>query len=264
VSPKQGFWIRNGAPHDPNETLELAVAAEAAGWDGVFVSDAVQESHTEPFTLLAAVAARTEKLTLGTWVTPLVARDVVHVARSAANVDQLSGGRLLLGFGLGNATEHDGLGIERKQLGSRYDAALTVLDGLLRGDTVTRHDEWFDLDDVQLNVRPKQEPRPPILLGGTWPATSPVDRAAQWDGYMPFWPGLAEGRDDSIEEGAREDELRELLAYYHEQGGDGVVVLPRLSRYGSEYDELCDLMGAEWLLTCDPLDVEGVRAGPPG
>ncbi|WP_410345132.1 LLM class flavin-dependent oxidoreductase, partial [Thioalkalivibrio sp.] len=42
---------------------------------------------------------------LGTWVTPLVARDVVHVARSAANVDQLSGGRLLLGFGLGNATE---------------------------------------------------------------------------------------------------------------------------------------------------------------
>ena len=41
VSPKHGVWIRNGAPHDPNETLELAVAAEAAGWDGVFVSDAV-------------------------------------------------------------------------------------------------------------------------------------------------------------------------------------------------------------------------------
>jgi alkanesulfonate monooxygenase SsuD/methylene tetrahydromethanopterin reductase-like flavin-dependent oxidoreductase (luciferase family) len=264
VAPKHGVWIRNGAPHDPTETLELAVAAEAAGWDGVFVSDAVQESHTEPFTLLAAVAARTEKVTLGTWVTPLVARDVVHVARSAANVDQLSGGRLLLGFGLGNATEHDGLGIERKQLGSRYDAALAVLDGLLRGDSVTRHDEWFALDAVQLNVRPEQEPRPPILLGGTWPATSPVDRAARWDGYMPYWPGLAEGLDDSIEEGAREGELHELLAYYREQGGDGVVVLPKMSRYGSEYDELCEQLGADWLLTCDPLDVEAVRAGPPG
>lgn len=264
MSPKQGFWIRNGAPHAPAEALELAVAAEAAGWDGVFVSDAVQESHTEPFTLLAAVAARTAKVTLGTWVTPLVARDVVHVARSAANVDQLSGGRLLLGFGLGNATEHDGLGIERTHLGPRYDAALAVLDSLLRGDTVTRHDAWFDLDGVQLNVRPEQQPRPPILLGGMWPAASPVDRAARWDGCMPTWPGLAEGRDERIEEGARARELQELLAYYREQGGDGVVVLPRVSRFGSGYDELCTQLGADWLLTCDPLDLDAVRAGPPG
>lgn len=177
MSPKHGLWIRNGAPHDPTETLELAVAAEAAGWDGVFVSDAVQESHTEPFTLLAAVAARTTTVALGTWVTPLVARDVVHVARSAANVDRLSGGRLVLGFGLGNATEHDGLGIGRT---------------------------------------------------------------------------------------ARERELQELLPYYREQGGDGVVMLPRLSRFGSDYDELCTQLGADWLLTCDPPDLEAVRAGPPG
>jgi hypothetical protein len=81
---------------------------------------------------------------------------------------------------------------------------------------------------------------------------------------MPYWPGLAEGRDDSVEEGARAGELRELLAYYREQGGDGVVVLPRMSRYGSEYDELCEQVGADWLLTCDPLDLEAVRAGPPG
>lgn len=128
---------------------------------------------------------------------------------------------------------------------------------------VSRHDEWFNLDDVQLNVRPEQQPRPPILLGGMWPATSPVDRAVRWDGYVPYWPGLGEGRDDSIEEGARERELRELLAYYHEQGGDGIVLLPRLSRFGSEYDELCAQLGADWLLTCDPLDVEAVRAGPP-
>lgn len=258
-SPKHGFWIRNGQVHDPRATLELAVAAEGAGWDGVFVSDAVQEAHTEPFTLLAAIAARTERITLGTWLTPLVARDVVHVARSVANVDQLSGGRLLPGFGLGNPTEHDGLGIRRERLGARYDAALEVLDGLLRGEAVTRHDDWFDLEEVQLNVRPAQDPRPPFLLGGTWPATAPVDRAARWDGYLPEWAGMY----PDSEEGALEDELRALIAYYRDQGGDGIVLVPRLARYGSDYDQLCSELDVDWLLTCDPLDVDGLRAGPP-
>lgn len=262
-SAKHAFWIRNGAEHDPVSTLELAVAADEAGWDGVVVSDAVTEAHTEPFTLLAAIAARTEHVTLGTWVTPLIARDVVHVARSVANVDQLSDGRVLLGFGLGNQVEHDALGVERDRLGDHYDAALEVLDALLRGEEVTRHDDWFDLEAVRLNVQPVQDPRPPILLGCNWPARAPLRRAARWDGTLPFWPGLGEGRDDTIEEGANERELRELVATYRDAGGDGTVVLPRLARLGSDYDDLAAELGAEWLVTCDPLDLEGVRAGPP-
>ena len=259
ASIRHGFWIRNGAEHDAATTLELGVAAEEAGWDGVFVSDAVQESHTEPFTLLAAIAARTQQMTLGTWVTPLIARDVVHVARSAMNVDQISDGRLLLGFGLGNATEHDALGVERSRLGARYDAALEVLDRLLRGEAVTRHDDWFDLEEVQLNGRPVQDPRPPILLGGTWPATAPVDRAIRFDGYLPEWAGMY----PDAEDGALETGLRELVAYYRSQGGDGTILVPRLSRYGSDYDELCTELDVDWVLTCDPLDLDGVRAGPP-
>lgn len=260
---KHGFWIRNGTEIDPVTTLELAVAAEEAGWDGVFVSDAVMESHTEPFTLLAAIAARTDGVTLGTWVTPLVARDVVGVARGVANVDQLSGGRVLLGLGLGNAVEHDGLGIERSRLGEHYDAALEVLDALLRGETVTRHDDWFDLEEVQLNVAPVQEPRPPILLASSWPAAAPLRRAARWDGTLPFWPGLSEGRDDSIAAGSNERELRELLGIYRDAGGNGLVVLPRLSHLAPAHDELCAELGADWLVTCDPLDLDGVRQGPP-
>lgn len=254
-----GFWIRNGPVHDPRGVLDLAVAAEAGGWDGVFVSDAVQEDHTEPFTLLAAAAARTETIALGTWVTPLVARDVVHVARSAANVDQLSHGRLLLGFGLGNPTEHDALGVSRERLGARYDAALEVLDTLLRGGTVTRHDEWFDLEEVRLNVRPAQSPRPPVLLGGSWPARAPVERAARWDGYLPEWPGLAADAAD----GQREDELRALLGYYRDAGGKGTVLVPGLQRFGPDHARLCEELGVTWLLHCDPLDAEAVRAGPP-
>lgn len=255
---RHGFWIRNGPVHDPGAVVDLAVAAEAGGWDGVFVSDAVQESHTEPFTLLAAIAARTERLVLGTWLTPLIARDVVHVARSIANVDQLSGGRVLPGFGLGNPSEHNGLGVERDRLGGRYDAALEVLDGLLRGATVSRHDEWFELHEVQLNVMPVQSPRPPFLLGGSWPATAPVERAARWEGYLPEWPGLYADDDEALER-----ELRELVAYYRAQGGDGIVVVPRQGRYGESYDALCAELGVDWQLACDDLDADALRAGPP-
>lgn len=262
--PKHAFWIRNGVEHDPVATLELAVAADEAGWDGVFVSDAVQEAHTEPFTQLAAIAARTTRITLGTWVTPLIARDVVHVARSAANVDRLSDGRLLLGFGLGNQVEHDGLGVSRERLGAHFDAALEVLDGLLRGEAVTRHDDWYDLEEVSLNVRPVQEPRPPVLVAAMLPATAGLSRAARWDGVMPFWPGTGEGRDPEVAEGANERELRELLGSYREQAEPGgIVVAPRLERFGAAYDDLCAELGVDWLLSCDPLDVDGVRAGPP-
>lgn len=260
---QHAFWIRNGTEHEPGAVVELAVAAEEAGWDGVFVSDAVQEGYTEPWTLLAAIAARTQRLTLGTWVTPLVARDVVGVARAVANVDQLSQGRVLVGLGLGNQVEHDALGVPRDALGARYDAALEVLDALLRGEVVTRSDTWFDLTAVQLNVRCVQDPRPPLLLGCNWPAAAPLRRAARWDGTLPFWPGIGEGRDESIAPGTSQRELRELMDVYRDAGGDGVVVLPRLDRLGTAHDQLCDEVGATWLLTLDPLDVDAVRAGPP-
>jgi alkanesulfonate monooxygenase SsuD/methylene tetrahydromethanopterin reductase-like flavin-dependent oxidoreductase (luciferase family) len=261
VAPKHAFWIRNGQ-HGPDRVLELAVEAEAAGWDGVFLSDAVMEGHTEPFTQLAAIAARTQSITLGTWVVPLVARDVVAVARGAAVVDALSGGRLLLGLGLGNTVEHDALGVRRRggPLGAGYDAALEVLAALLEGETVTRHDDWFDLAGVALNARPVRQPRPPMLLAAAWPATRPVERAARWDGCMPVWPAVYAAADD---EGALESELRELLAHYRGEGVDGVVVVPRFARFGSTYDELLVELGVDWALTCDDLDLDAVRAGPP-
>lgn len=261
---QQGFWIRNASVHDPRASIELAVAAEEGGWDGVFVSDAVMEGHNEPFTLLAAMAAATETVSLGTWVTPLIARDVVHVARSVANVDQLSGGRVMVGVGIGNAVEHDGLGVSRERMGAHYDAALEVLGALLEGQTVSRHDEWFDLEQVTLNVRPLQDPRPPIFTACASLAEVPMRRAARWEGTMPYWPGLSEGSDDSVAEGARDRELRELVRVYRDAGGDGDILVPRLERLGPEgYDELCRDLGVTWQLSVDPLDVEGVRAGPP-
>ena len=259
---RHGFWIRNGMAHEPGASLALAEAAEAGGWDGVFVSDAVMEDHDEPFVLLAAMAARTERITLGTWVVPLVARDVVAVARAAAGVDQLSDGRLVLGIGMGNEVEHRGLGVARDGLGARHEAALDLLDRLLRGADVTVHDADHDLDGVALRTRPARSPRPPIMLAATWPNRAGTRRAARWDGFMPQWPGLGEGVDPDVAEGARIAELEALLGCYRDAGGDGPVAVPRTERFGAEYDRRCEELGVDWLLTCDSLDEAALRAGP--
>ena len=135
---------------------------------------------------------------------------------------------------------------------------LTVVKGM--ADTLVKYgDRLDDLDGVSLNVRPVQQPRPPILLGGSWPARAPVERAARWDGYLPEWPGMY----PDAEDGALADELRALHGAYRELGGDGIVLVPRLARYGPDYDELCGELGVHWVLTCDPLDAAGVAAGPP-
>ena len=260
---RHGFWIRNGLEHGPEACVALAEAAEAGGWDGVFVSDAVMEDHDEPLVLLAAMAARTDRIALGTWVLPLVARDVVAVARVAAGVDQLSGGRLVLGIGMGNEVEHRGLGVPRRELGAQHETALDLLDRLLCGQEVSVHDPGHDLDRVSLRTRPVQSPRPPIMLAATWPNRTGTRRAARWDGFMPQWPGLREGADPDVAEGARIAQLEALVGCYRDCGGDGPILVPRVGRFGTDYDRRCEELGVDWLLACDPLDAAALRSGPP-
>lgn len=96
---------------DPRFLVELAELAESAGWDGLFLEDYVcyQGDPSAPtcntWVALAAIAVRTERIRLGTEVTPLTRRRPWNVAREAAGVDQLSGGRMILGVGLGHTGE---------------------------------------------------------------------------------------------------------------------------------------------------------------
>lgn len=264
---RRGFWIRNGLVHDPAAVVAHAVAAEEGGWDGVFVSDAVAESHTEPFTHLAAVAGATHRVVLGTWVTPLVCRDVLTVARQAAVVDRLSAGRLLLGIGLGNPVEHAATGVVEtgRVLAERHETALRLLDELLRGETVTHHGTWARLDGVVLEPRPVQVPRPPMFLAASWPARRPLRRAAAWDGVMPQWDELwAEHEVDDVE-GPREAVLRELVAAYREFAGEGCTVLvPTARAFGAVYERVVQELAIDWVLTMDDLTPDELRAGPPG
>jgi alkanesulfonate monooxygenase SsuD/methylene tetrahydromethanopterin reductase-like flavin-dependent oxidoreductase (luciferase family) len=106
---RYGLCLPNGgACADARTLAELAHLAEEAGWDGVFLEDYIvwqghQDAPTyDPWVALAAMALRTEKIRLGTQVTPLSRRRPWKVARETVTLDHLSNGRLILGVGLGD------------------------------------------------------------------------------------------------------------------------------------------------------------------
>jgi alkanesulfonate monooxygenase SsuD/methylene tetrahydromethanopterin reductase-like flavin-dependent oxidoreductase (luciferase family) len=176
---------------DPAVLVDMAVEAELAGWDGVLLWDHLVwhkeppvEVH-DPWVLLGAMAVRTERVVLGTLVTPLARRRPWIVAKHVASLDHLSGGRAVLGVGLGEPGEGDfadfGDPGDRRERAAVVDEALPLIDGLLRGTPVHHHGARFDVE-AQLHPGPVQRPRPPIWVAAISPYRRPLARALQWDG----------------------------------------------------------------------------------
>ncbi len=135
-----GLNVMNSWP--PEFTIKLAAEAEGQGWDGLFIWDHISLNDDtplhDPWVLLGAVASSTKRLTLGTLVTPLARRRPQVVARQAVTLDHLSGGRVVLGVGLGeNRWEFEAFGEEpsARVRGEKMDQALEVIRGLWRGGT---------------------------------------------------------------------------------------------------------------------------------
>jgi alkanesulfonate monooxygenase SsuD/methylene tetrahydromethanopterin reductase-like flavin-dependent oxidoreductase (luciferase family) len=178
---------------DAATLVALAVEAEQAGWDGVFLWDHLvllpgQLDVHDPWVLLGAMAARTERILLGTLVTPLARRRPWVVAKHLTTLDHLSGGRAVLGVGLGEPPHDDfeafgdpGATAERA---SRLDDGLALLDGLLRGPVEHRGPHYEVTTD--LRPRPVQQPRPPIWVAAIAPHRRPLARARRWDGVVPL------------------------------------------------------------------------------
>jgi alkanesulfonate monooxygenase SsuD/methylene tetrahydromethanopterin reductase-like flavin-dependent oxidoreductase (luciferase family) len=186
---------------DPRFLLELAERAEPAGWDGIFLEDYVvfqgdrRAPTTNTWTALAAMAVRTERVALGVTVTPLARRRPWSVAREAAAVDQLSGGRMILGVGLGDTGEHvvadasfTAFGEERepRRRAQMLDEALEIISGLWTGEPFSFKGEHYSVDDVTFAPLPVQRPRIPIWVGGGFPLPGPTRRAARWDGACMY------------------------------------------------------------------------------
>ncbi len=138
--------------------------------------------------LLGAVAQVTRSVRLGTLVTPLSRRRPHVVAKQLTTLDHLSGGRAVLGVGLGEPVDRDfadlGEETDRRVRASMLDEALTVIDGLLRGPVDVRGEHYSVRADVR--PRPVQRPRPPIWVAGVVPNRRPLARARRWDGVVPI------------------------------------------------------------------------------
>jgi alkanesulfonate monooxygenase SsuD/methylene tetrahydromethanopterin reductase-like flavin-dependent oxidoreductase (luciferase family) len=177
--------------------VRLARDAEAAGWDGFFIWDVFGGDAQAPtpvvdsWIALAAIAATTERIRIGPMVTPLPRRRPWKLAREAVSLDHLSGGRLILGVGIGHQpSEFSRFGEEAdaRVRGRMLDEGLEVLTGLWSGEPFSFSGEHYQVERALLLPRPLQQPRIPIWVGGTWPRKPPFRRSARWDGVFPTSP----------------------------------------------------------------------------
>jgi len=182
----------------PATIVTMAQDAEAAGWDAVFLWDHLQWSTEsrpdvhDPWVLLGAIAQVTERVRIGTLVTPLTRRRVHVVAKHLLTLDHLSGGRVTFGVGLGEPAVGDfgafGDESDPKVRGTMLDESLLVLDQLLRGGHVD-HEGPHVTARAWLRPGPVQLPRPPIWVAGVVPNQRPLRRARTWEGVVPIGRG---------------------------------------------------------------------------
>ena len=171
----------------PEVQLDLAEAAEQAGWDGVFVWEAAY--GVDAWCLLSAMAMRTKRIRLGTMLTPLPWRRPWKVASQVATLDQLSDGRAILGVGLGAVDT--GLGQtgeieDRRQRAELLDDGIGMIQAMWSGDLSYqgRH-HTIDLSErVDLaSFRPVQTRRP-IWVVGRYPSAKSMARVLRCDGWI--------------------------------------------------------------------------------
>jgi alkanesulfonate monooxygenase SsuD/methylene tetrahydromethanopterin reductase-like flavin-dependent oxidoreductase (luciferase family) len=204
---------------DPHLLVDLAVAAESAGWDGFFLWDHLIAGPgipvTDPWVAMAAIAVRTQRIRFGPMVTALARRRMPKLARESVALDHLSDGRLTLGVGLGSGdgSEFSALGDEgdRRRRGEILDESLAVLARLWSGEPCD-----FKGDHLRISAPPflplaLQRPRIPVWVAGLWPNRKPMRRAAAWDGAFPI-----DRRGDLSRQLSMAD-MADAIAYVREQ-----------------------------------------------
>jgi probable F420-dependent oxidoreductase len=163
------FGVQAGVIADRGAWLDLAVKAEALGFDALYVADHAGVTAS-PFVALSAAAAVTSTLRLGTYVVNCGIRDPLTLASDAATLDTLAGGRSILGLGAGHTP------VEWTMTGRAYPPAaarvarlaevVAVVTALLRGKVVTSHGRYVNLDDAFLLAPRPAQARLPLLIGG--------------------------------------------------------------------------------------------------
>ena len=173
--PTRGVLVYagSGGPR-VEQTWQMAETAERAGYDSVWVGDSItSKPRMEPLTAMAAVAARTSRVKIGTAVLLNALRHPVHLAHAAATIDNISGGRTILGLGAGRGNnqmfvaEHAAVGVPITERAARMEESIRVMRALWTGESVSSDGEFYPLEDVELEPRPVQ-PSIPLWISSNW------------------------------------------------------------------------------------------------
>ena len=237
-------------PHaDAREFAEIAALGERHGWDGVFTWEAVFGVHA--WATLAAAAMVTERIRLGTLLSPVARWRPWDLASAVGTVDRLSGGRVTMSVGLGavhdgwTAFEPDeGRSVRAQKLGE----CLAIYDGLLRGQPFGYEGQYFSVRPTEflLPAPPVQRPHPPVWVVGAWvpgrDRQPSLDRAARWEGLLP---GVIEA--DGQRHVRSLDELAEIIGLVRQRR-------EALGRGAEPYDVVLEADNTGEFVQLDPPD----------
>lgn len=192
---KFSAWLNTASKWE--DIVGVAQHVEQAGYDGIWVADHFMPNQDdtsgptgEAWTILAGLAQATSKARLGTMVTGNTYRHPAVLAKQAAQVDIISGGRLVFGLGAGwQENEHAAYDIPFYTVGERLrrlDEAAQIIRSLFANDLTTFEGRYYTIKDAPLAPKPVQRPGPPLLIGGGGEKVT-LRIAAQWADEWNVW-----------------------------------------------------------------------------
>jgi probable F420-dependent oxidoreductase len=186
----QGSGQLVGGSPDPGVFREIAVRAEELGFDSIWAGDHI--SYRNPIldivVALTTFAAVTRKITLGAGIVLLPLRHPSVVAKEFASLDYASGGRTILGVGVGgeSGADFDAVGVSARERGARTDDSMQALRALFRDSPASHQGRFFSFAGISIEPRPTQAGGPPLWVGGRSKAAR-RRAAALGDGWIPIW-----------------------------------------------------------------------------
>ncbi|MFN8590337.1 MAG: LLM class flavin-dependent oxidoreductase [Thermomicrobiales bacterium] len=265
---------------DIHQIGDMAAAAEAAAWDGVFTWDGVMipgaDPIYDPWVTMAVIAMRTTRARFGAIVSPLSRRRPWKVARETATLDHLSRGRLVVPVGLGALDDLAFAGVgeatNRGERAALLDETLEILSLAWRGEPFSYEGSHYHLPEFAFRPPAVQQPRIPIWVVTAWGRPKSVARAFRYDGIMPFIFGASGSYDPVTPEIVREIVAAAPTRKQGERSYDIVLegTTPAVDR-AAAHDRVAPLAdaGATWWIESpwEHASVEGLRAriaaGPP-
>ena len=185
--------IMSGRPQTA-PLLTMAERAEAAGFDSVWIGDSITaRPRHEPLTLMAAIAARTRRVRLGTGVLLPALRNPVVLAHVVGTLDRIAEGRVILGVGIAADTpairkEFAAAGVPWERRVGRFLETLAICRALWSRDHVSFTGKHFTLDDATVEPKPSRAGGPPIWIGGSGPTA--LREAPRFDAWFPTGPSV--------------------------------------------------------------------------